>query len=393
MAWETLRAFIDDKIRDKLPIKISADLDHNPTLNEIVDVFGQDYIYSGITGKTLQPFNDDNRRMYFTDGSVGNYLFFKDELGDVLSVEEGEFVIFTGVNNVWVKRTIYNNGTFLTLPDTPSSFIGAAGNEVRVNDTGTALEFVNTSKFTPTLESEINASTAITQVMAVQGDGISADSVTTPLLVVGDSEYEDSTTIDDAGFPTFWGTAVNYQSVSVSMLEAKTLGIKDPDLVQYKDNGAGSTGVYAYTFDASSEEELLFSIDVPRQYQENTDVGVNFNWVSAEDGAAGLNVAWGIEYAWSNRGELFGNTSTAIADDRVPLDAQVTQDTLYRTEVSSIDGTGKDINSTLLCRVFRDASSGLDTFTADAFLLSVDFHFVCNSIGSRNEQSKGVSTP
>ena len=257
MAWETLKAYIDDKIRDKLPIKISADNDHNPTLNEIVDVFGQDYIYSGITGKTLQPFNDDNRRMYFTDGSVGNYLFFKDELGAVLSVAEGEFVIFTGINNVWVKRTIYNNGTFITLPDTPASFIGSAGAEVRVNDTGTALEFVNTVKFTPTLESEINASTAVTQVMAVQGDGIATDAVTTTLLVAGDSEYSDSTTIDDGGFPTFWGTAVNYQSVSVSMLEAKTLGIKDPDLVQYKDNGSSSTGVFAYSFGDASEEEFV----------------------------------------------------------------------------------------------------------------------------------------
>ncbi len=393
MAWETLKAYIDDKIRDKLPIKISADNDHNPTLNEIVDVFGQDYIYSGITSKTLQPFNDDNNRMYFTDGSVGTYLFFKDENGFALEQNEGEFCIFTGVNNVWVKRTIYNNGTFLTLPDTPSSFAGSAGSEVRVNDTGTAIEFVNTPKFTNTDQTNLNNATDVTQVIGLQGDGISADAVATTLLVVGDSEYDNSTTIDEAGFPTFWGTAKNYQSVSISMLEAKTVGVNDPDLVKYKDNGSSSTGVYAYAFGDGAEEELVFSVDVPRQYTESSDVGVNFNWVSAVDGTAGLNVAWGIEYTWTNRSELFGNTSIASVSDRVPSDTQIAKDTLYRTEVDVIDGVGKDINSTLLCRVFRDASSGLDTFTSDALLLSVDFHFACNSVGSRNEQSKGVSTP
>ena len=214
MAWETLKAYIDDKIRDKLPAKISADNDHNPTLNEIVDVFGQDYIYSGITGKTLQPINDDNNRMYFTDGSVGDYLFFKDELGAVLSVEGGEFVIFTGVDNVWVKRTIYNNGTFLTLPDTPSSYAGEAGSEVRVNDTGTAIEFVDTPKFTESKDTELTDATTDIAAIKLKTDNISTsgDGIGVSSMFAGDGEYDNSTTIDDEGFPTFWGTAQNYQS-------------------------------------------------------------------------------------------------------------------------------------------------------------------------------------
>lgn len=395
MAWETLKAYIDDKIRDKLPAKISADNDHNPTLNEIVDVFGQDYIYSGITGKTLQPINDDNNRMYFTDGSVGDYLFFKDELGAVLSVEGGEFVIFTGVDNVWVKRTIYNNGTFLTLPDTPSSYAGEAGSEVRVNDTGTAIEFVDTPKFTESKDTELTDATTDIAAIKLKTDNISTsgDGIGVSSMFAGEGDYDNSTTIDDEGFPTFWGTAQNYQSVNISMMTAKQVSVNSPDLEVYKDNGAGSTGVYAYAFDDASEEELVFTVDVPRQYTESSDVGVNFNWVSAVDGTAALNVAWGIEYTWTNRGATFGSTSIASVSDRVPADSQIAKDILYRTEVDVIDGTGKDINSTIICRVFRDATSGLDTFTSDAFLLSVDFHFACNSIGSRNEQDKGVATP
>lgn len=400
MAWETLKAYIDDKIRDKLPAKISADNDHNPTLNEIVDVFGQDYIYSGITGKTLQPFNDDNNRMYFTDGSVGDYLFFKDELGAVLSVEEGEFVIFTGVNNVWVKRTIYNNGTFLTLPDTPSTYAGNAGNEIRVNDTGTALEFVDTPKFTESKDEELtDATTDLASVktktdnISVVGSGIGAEYIATNSFTAGVDSYDNSTEIDDDGFPTFWGTAQNYQSVNVSMMTAKAGGTKDPDFVQYKDNGAGSTGVYAYAFSGTAEEELFFNVSMPRQWNESTDVGVDFNWVSAQTGSSSQNVKWGIEYAWANQGELFGDTSIASVTDRVPADNRILTDTHYRTEVDVIDGTGKDINSTLICRVFRDGGDASDTFAHDAFLIDIDFHFICNSIGSKNEHTKGVSTP
>ena len=395
MAWETLKAYIDDKIRDKLPAKISADNDHNPTLNEIVDVFGQDYIYSGITGKTLQPINDDNNRMYFTDGSVGDYLFFKDELGAVLSVEEGEFVIFTGVDNVWVKRTIYNNGTFLTLPDSPSSYTGAAGNEVRVNDTGTALEFVDTPKFTESKDTELTDATTDIAAIKPKTDNISTsgDGIGVSSMFAGEGDYDNSTTIDDEGFPTFWGTAQNYQSVNISMMTAKSGGGNDPDFTQYKDNGAGSTGVYAYAFASNSEEELFFNLSMPRQWTESSDIGVNFNWVSNQTGSSTQNVKWGIEYTWANQGELFGNTSTATANDRIPSDSRVLTDTHYRTEVDVIDGAGKDINSTLICRVYRDGGDASDTFPYDAFLLDIDFHFICNSIGSRNEYTKGVSTP
>ena len=141
MAWETLEAYIDAHILDKLPLKISADDDHNPTLHQIVDTFGLDYIYSGIAQTTTTPINDDKQRYYIARGTVGTYVNFLDSGGLPLTLATGEFAILKGVNNVWEKDSYYSNSRFLTPSDTPSTYASAGSYGVFVNAGETALEF------------------------------------------------------------------------------------------------------------------------------------------------------------------------------------------------------------------------------------------------------------
>ena len=148
MAWETLKAYIDDKIRDKLPTKISADNDHNPTLHQVVDTFGLDYIYSGVASLTTTPINDDKLRYYIASGSTGTYVNFLDDVATPLELNEGEWAIFRGSNNIWVKNTVHLPLSFEILEDTPSTYAGSAGFSVVVNATEDGLEFIETKQYT-----------------------------------------------------------------------------------------------------------------------------------------------------------------------------------------------------------------------------------------------------
>ena len=172
MAWETLEAYIDAHILDKLPLKISADDDHNPTLHEIVDTFGLDYIYSGIAQTTTTPINDDKQRYYIARGTVGTYVNFLDSGGLPLTLATGEFAILKGVNNVWEKDSYYSNSRFLTPSDTPSTYASAGSYGVFVNAGETALEFSPVKKYTESKDDEHIANVA---KLATVEDNATAD--------------------------------------------------------------------------------------------------------------------------------------------------------------------------------------------------------------------------
>ena len=159
MAWETLIAYIDAHILDKLPLKISADDDHNPTLQQIVSTFGQDYIYCGVANQFTRPIDegndDDNLRYYIADGTIGTYPFFLDSGSLALTVSDGEFAIFKGVNNVWVKDTIDITTSFLSDSDTPTTYATTGGYGVFVNSAETGLEFINIKRYTEAKDDKV----------------------------------------------------------------------------------------------------------------------------------------------------------------------------------------------------------------------------------------------
>lgn len=171
-AWDTLKNYIDLHILNKLPAKISADTDHNPTLQLIVDTFGEDYIYSGIAITTTVPINDDKKRMYIAYGTVGTYVNFLNDSAAALTLNAGEFAVFRGVENIWVKQPFFPNSTFLTPDDTPSTYASKAEYGVFVNAAETALEFVPVKKYTFSKDDEVTDHTSKLTDVATGGKAL-----------------------------------------------------------------------------------------------------------------------------------------------------------------------------------------------------------------------------
>ena len=169
-------------------------------------------------------------------------------------------------------------------------------------------------------------------------------------------------------------------------------GVNDPDLVKVKDDGSGSTGVYAYAFDKTTEEELFQVVQLPHAWSQGSDLEVHFHWTPVATAAgAGTDVCWGLEYTWANINGTFGSTALIYGDEQTNgATEKLTVGKHYLTELGTITGTGHTMSSMLMLRVFRDAAGagGTDDYDDDAVLLEFDFHYQIDALGSRQEYIK-----
>jgi hypothetical protein len=164
-------------------------------------------------------------------------------------------------------------------------------------------------------------------------------------------------------------------------------GSKDPDFNKLFDNGSGSQGVFAFDFDQSIEEELYFMVQMPHSWKIGSDIHPHVHW-TAKSNVGATAVRWGLEYTWVNVGATFPNTTIIYGSTPIPIASPVTAGKHSITPLTSISGAGKELSSILVCRVFRDASHAGDTYTSDATLLMIDFHFEEDSFGSNTQYSK-----
>ena len=54
--------------------------------------------------------------------------------------------------------------------------------------------------------------------------------------------------------------------------------------------------------------------------------------------------------------------------------------------MGTISGTGKNVSSMLICRLFRNSSDPDDDLAQAAFLLEMDFHFEIDLAGGSREE-------
>jgi hypothetical protein len=178
---------------------------------------------------------------------------------------------------------------------------------------------------------------------------------------------------------------VLWDDIRVPALATRIGGVAPPNFIQFKDDGAASTGVFAYEFIDGFLKQVFFTAQIPHGYKEGTDLHAHVHFVPATNIANGDTVIWGLEYTWQNVSGDFSDTSTTTGT-YTGTDEDVV-DKHIKLDMGDITGTGKKISSMLVCRLYRDGAT--DTSTAHMFLLEFDFHFQINSLGSENESSKG----
>jgi len=92
---------------------------------------------------------------------------------------------------------------------------------------------------------------------------------------------------------------------------------------------------------------------------------------------------------------VFGDTAIIYTDGTMlPDDANITAGKHYLAEFADIvpGTTASSLSSILIGRLFRNSSSGSDTYTNKVGLLYIDAHYEVDSFGSFDEYDKTMES-
>jgi len=193
--------------------------------------------------------------------------------------------------------------------------------------------------------------------------------------------------IADDGTVILHGTAGTYDDLRVDGSRVQNSGVTAPAWAVFVG------GLYSNFFENTKDQSVYFNVQMPHAWKEGSDLAAHVHWTTKPTATApGANrVLWGIEYQWVNiASNILGTNSTStgyavITPNGTTLDAGEHA----ITPVGTISGSGMTLSSVLVCRVFRTGSDATyDTYTGDAALLSIDFHFQIDSFGSSTEYTK-----
>ncbi len=193
-----------------------------------------------------------------------------------------------------------------------------------------------------------------------------------------DSLYKRAIRVNKFTIDTAW------EDLRFSVLSLRVGPTADPDFTQLRDDSSSSTGVFAYDFDASTEEQSHGNAQLPHAWEPGTVIKPHVHGTVKSTEIA--QVCWGLEYV-------------VLTSDTIPfttiiyIDTVTTgNDTLYAYKeyiwaFPTIDMSGYSESANISFRIFRDADAdgGTDDYTADATLIEFDIHYIKNKLGTENE--------
>ena len=324
------------------------------------------------------------------------------------AVSGGAISVGVGLSvSVAAMEALVGSAVALTAATTVGSLTPSQVNYIYLRQDGTFT--VNTTGTTPsdathgaallwgTATTDAGAVTAVSNERAWVAPDTSTDNVAagSALIVPAGRQWQAQGTATVYGTVTTYGTAevlgqastLYWDDLRVSAATLAGVGIKDPGWAKVGDNGASSQGVFCRAFDATTEEELGFEVQLPHGYKPGSDIEAHVHWQPTAAGTAGQVVRWGLEYRWANIGDTYGATTIISSGTHSPAHPALVDDVHYLTHLGTIAGANKTLSSILQCRLFRDAAGalGTDSYTSDAALISVDFHYQIEQPGSRAE--------
>jgi hypothetical protein len=173
-------------------------------------------------------------------------------------------------------------------------------------------------------------------------------------------------------------TAIHWDDVVFPALSVKVPGENAPGFSSIAEIG-GSTGVFAYAFDATTEESCYVSLQTPHAW-DRSGMDFHIHWMPSNANTG--TVEWGLEYtangimhALSSASTiLVGTTTISVGVDRKHYITTISENNLIPTPSDS---------SILMGRVFRNATQ--DTYDSDVYLLSIDCHLRRRKLGSASQ--------
>ena len=139
--------------------------------------------------------------------------------------------------------------------------------------------------------------------------------------------------------------------------------------------------IKAFSFDAAAQEEVHFYVQIPHGWLVGSSVEPHIHWTSTASSTNTNKVRWGLEYSVQDIYGTFASPSTmyALGTPGGPLKHELTD--FGTIAMSTISGP----SAMVLMRLYRDSTSALDTYAADASVLEFDLHYQVSRLGTTSE--------
>lgn len=173
----------------------------------------------------------------------------------------------------------------------------------------------------------------------------------------------------------FLANTYGWEDLIAPIATGRVAGANVPTWAQYRDDGAGSNGIYAYRFSATALNEVWLTLHVLHDYAPRTVMYPHIHW-SPNTTSTGV-VRWGIEYTIQKGHQqgAFPTTSVLYLEDTVSSDAQYMHRIVESEDDNVIPATNLETDALILMRMFRDGAHSNDTFPDAVFAFQLDIHY------------------
>lgn len=147
----------------------------------------------------------------------------------------------------------------------------------------------------------------------------------------------------------------------------------------------GLGNMYGYKFPGNTgSTEVFVNFHIPHDYADGTDIYFHTHWINATATPSTNNVVWQFEYTIAK-----GHGQQAFPAPSGPLTVtQACNATRYWhhvAETTAVSSANLEVDSIIMCRVFRDTAHASDTNAdTDVYLLTADVHYQKNKFATKN---------
>jgi hypothetical protein len=288
----------------------------------------------------------------------------------------------------------FGDGTY-----TGSIQIVASGEVYWVNDTTNKNAYISIKDNAGVSHNVFVAVTGATPYARLQHDNVAVlEAISGGVQIIGSSN---TFSLTHDGTDTKIITDVTAASdLIIDCGTNKTLELAEPvwdDIVvatsTVRFGGASPVSDQAYkggsvaSYSNASDNYLYFTIELPHDYKEGTDIKCHFHYVLPVAGSASgvENVKFDLSFCASEGGGAFGSPDTT---GTTTFDVQNTAvDDLEIQALHTITGTNLKVSDTLICHLKRDTSVATP-YGNPVYVIEVDFHYQKDTMGSRQEFTK-----
>ena len=202
----------------------------------------------------------------------------------------------------------------------------------------------------------------------------------------------DYSSFEADGTLLFNGAATVWNDLTVPATSVRPSGATPPDF-QNSPAFGGDSSLWYFTFNGAGTspiEEVFFTVQLPHDYKQGSDIYPHVHFAPTSTNGGDTNsrtVRWYLAYQWANIDGTFGSSATVSMDKAFVPNTSLWSH-LIAGNVASVSGTGKNISSILMCRLYRDPGDAADDYPQDAAVLYFDIHYESDTVGSRSRNTK-----